>query len=807
MKKKFRISQISPISLIRRIRQIRYPRPSKRNRVILLAFSILILLNLSFLLLFRLFSAKKAVAAWFDETWGYRQRVDITNAGTAQTDFQVAITLDTAALITAGKMQTDCDDIRVTDIGGKVLPIWIETGAKACNTTTTAIWTKVPSISTTGTTVYLYYGNSSAINVQNGNNVFTFFDDFSSTSIDSNKWTQGTIGATSGTSFSQSAGTLIGGNTNRYIQSLATYTGDYAAETRIYETSSAANGFTSVGFYASSSNCFGILIHAGTTYVREDADWPNIGSFAAGQWARDKVKVVGTSAIAWRTSESSGEVTNSFTNSGISGEYLRLGPRYDDWASDQNFSATWDWLFIRKTATTEPTVASPTAEEKSPGPVAYWKFDEGYGTAANNSGSGGSTYNATLASSTSTPIWSNSGKFSKALTFDGSDDYATINNNLPTLTEGTLSLWAKRTGTSGTYQFLFTDGGSQLEMCWLGVSTLSFYVNNVAVNTATASDLNTWYHLVGTFSETGNFQRIYINGVLANSTTYQGDATTAVRYFGSRAGSYPFKGDIDEVKVYNSALTEDEIKLDYNQSAALVLGTMGSNTSYEKQAANQEYCVPGDSSSCAAPVGEWKFEEKTGTTAYDTSGNNRNLTLGNTPTWTIGKKGAALDFDRGDYAYQDWTDFTISNHTIEFWVKARSLTGGWEDLVGTYLGTDLNRFHFYSGTSAISFYNIHGSCGSLSSGVVPVIGQWYHVAGVTDGTNAIIYINGQRKNSGACTGSHTSTGVYLAGPSGETFDGQIDDVRIYNYALSTEQVKNLYNAGAAVQFAPITGTP
>jgi len=85
-------------------------------------------------------------AAWFDDTFAYRQTVAITNAGTAQTDFQVAITLNTSALITAGKMQSDCDDIRITDINGKILPHWIEESNPGCNQTTTKIWTKAPSI-------------------------------------------------------------------------------------------------------------------------------------------------------------------------------------------------------------------------------------------------------------------------------------------------------------------------------------------------------------------------------------------------------------------------------------------------------------------------------------------------------------------------------------------------------------------------------------------------------------------------------------------------------------------------------------
>ena len=115
-----------------------------------------------------------------DEHWGYRQTVAITNAATAQTNYQVSITLATSTLITAGKMQNDCDDIRVTDVNGKMLPYWIEESpsTNACNATTTKIWTKVPSISTSGTNVYLYYGNPSASAGKNGEQTFVSFDNF-----------------------------------------------------------------------------------------------------------------------------------------------------------------------------------------------------------------------------------------------------------------------------------------------------------------------------------------------------------------------------------------------------------------------------------------------------------------------------------------------------------------------------------------------------------------------------------------------------------------------------------------------------
>ena len=77
----------------------------------------------------------KVEAAWFNDAWGYRQTVNITNSGSAQTDYQVAITLDTAALITAGKMQNDCDDIRIADLNGKILSYWIS----SCNNASTKI--------------------------------------------------------------------------------------------------------------------------------------------------------------------------------------------------------------------------------------------------------------------------------------------------------------------------------------------------------------------------------------------------------------------------------------------------------------------------------------------------------------------------------------------------------------------------------------------------------------------------------------------------------------------------------------------
>jgi len=129
----------------------------------------------------------KEAAAWFDTTWKYRQKAIITNTA-AQTNFQASITLDTATLITASKMQSDCDDLRLADVNGNLItePYWIE----SCNTTTTKVWIKFSSLQTGSTVLYVYYGNPTAASLANsGSQVFEFFDDFEGSSLDGSVWT------------------------------------------------------------------------------------------------------------------------------------------------------------------------------------------------------------------------------------------------------------------------------------------------------------------------------------------------------------------------------------------------------------------------------------------------------------------------------------------------------------------------------------------------------------------------------------------------------------------------------------------
>ncbi len=124
---------------------------------------------------------------WWNASWGYEVPVTVTYAGSNPlSNFQVAVTINTAALITAGKMKSDCSDIAFADTNlyndASELYYYLEPGT--CNKTYTKVWVKIPSI-TASKTIYLFYGNSSATSYSSGANTFDYFNDFES-SVDFN---------------------------------------------------------------------------------------------------------------------------------------------------------------------------------------------------------------------------------------------------------------------------------------------------------------------------------------------------------------------------------------------------------------------------------------------------------------------------------------------------------------------------------------------------------------------------------------------------------------------------------------------
>ena len=132
---------------------------SKKTLVLYLIIAIAVPVSL-----FYIFTAEKTEAAWYDDTWSYRQAVTVTVTSSASdvSNLQTRVTMDTNSPITAGKMQSSCQDLRFTNKSGDLLPYYIDSG---CNGASTKIWVLADLVpkNTTTYTMYVYYGNPSAV--------------------------------------------------------------------------------------------------------------------------------------------------------------------------------------------------------------------------------------------------------------------------------------------------------------------------------------------------------------------------------------------------------------------------------------------------------------------------------------------------------------------------------------------------------------------------------------------------------------------------------------------------------------------
>ena len=135
--------------------------------------------------------ASRAVHAQCLTQWLYRVPITIDNSANANslTDFQVSLTVNTQAPISQGKMLPTGADIRFVqdpDAGCTEVCHWVESGM---NSGATTIWVKVPTIpASSTTTIYMYYGNSTAPSIANAECVFDMFDDFIGIGLDNTKW-------------------------------------------------------------------------------------------------------------------------------------------------------------------------------------------------------------------------------------------------------------------------------------------------------------------------------------------------------------------------------------------------------------------------------------------------------------------------------------------------------------------------------------------------------------------------------------------------------------------------------------------
>ncbi len=504
--------------------------------------------------------------------------------------------------------------------------------------------------------------------------------------------------------------------------------------------------------------------------------------------------------------------------------------------------------------TTNQITENMNAGHPAPGspvgtPLGYWKFDEGFGTTANNSGNLGSTINGTLTNmaspATSTSGWTASAKYNKGLNFDASNDYIDMGSPaiIDDLTTKSISTWINLTNTpSVNYRIIGkTDN--------LGGSGWGLYIDSSRrfgafsdYNPTDASSfcntgvsLNTWTHLTATFDPVTAKWQLYMNGQeciyntqTAGTSAAFTDASSSLVIGGVVSASRYFSGTIDEVKLYSQTLTPAQVKLDMNRGQAQVMGATSSNSNFGStnidntasrtaNSAASEYCIPGDSTTCTAPVGRWNLEEGSGTTANDSSGNaNTGTITAGAGAYTKGKIGKGYSFDSADTIIDAGSGSVLDNlpaagMTTELWYYPRSLG---ESSVGFILskntGASQNQgwFLLNVATNSLQFV-VDGSTDLVvqTSNNSITLNTWNHISLSWNGTftsasSVHIYVNGvetgyQTQTNGATRVDDAASNFYIGNSSTQnrTVDGVIDDVRIFNYSRTAAQIAWDYNKG------------
>ena len=497
------------------------------------------------------------------------------------------------------------------------------------------------------------------------------------------------------------------------------------------------------------------------------------------------------------------------------------------------------------------------ADPPAPGLVAAYAFDETSGTTAADASGNGRT--GLVAGAT----WA-TGRYGGALSFDGSDDYV----GLPALgtfynSAFTLEAWVQKATTkndvgivgswAGSGPMLWVDHLATRHHLTLG-SSFSSYLDS-GVNPSVGQ----WQHLAATFD--GATARYFVDGVQVATRAFSGSVGTSdawrIGAYGSVAGGF-FDGLIDEIRVYDRALSSSEIVADRDTPLGIVtpgaptepgdltvtgstqtsvslswtastddVGVSGYNvyrdgapagtTTSTSFTVNGLSCstgyvieveafdgpgnlspradVTGSTTACASAPGlraAYAFDDGSGATLLDASGYGRHGTITGA-TWTTGRNGGALSFDGADdhVALGSLGTFYNSAFTLEAWVQ-KSTAKKDVGVVGSWTGTGpmlwvdhaAGRRYVTLGTSFSSY---------LDSGVSPAVGQWQHLAATFDGTTARYYVDGAEAATRSVSGSVGSSNTWRIGAFGAApggfFDGLVDDVRIYNRALTAGQIR------------------
>lgn len=522
--------------------------------------------------------------------------VTIDNRNNAEnlTDYTVLVKVNTAQLIAAGLMNADGSDIRFTTDFTDDLPYWIEPGiggARGMNTDTTYIWVKVPYIPASArSTIHLSYGEPAAAPRSDITKAFLFGDDFNDNTLDAVRWIAaadnlGSASEQNGRYEHQSPKTTPQSNT--YLASRQKFTGSVMFEGRfrkggyIYRRiglSTLTNDNTTAGICQwQDFGEFGVQVHSGGstsgTNFRTDS-WAmtnnpeyyvSVARRANGTFVFD-LSVPSTEPggpQAWHT------VITDRTVPADTG--LRVFAYEGVWVNSPSSLIRYeDDLRVRKYSEPEP------AARLGSDLAAYYPFT---GSASDNGPNGlhGTVSGASLTAD-------RFGVANRAYAFDGVNDRIVVGDPVPAplqiQNEITLSAWIKIAAMPAELGMIV---GSQYDGMQSGASIfvdnrtnadgqvnpaghIHFQIGNGGwhvTNSSTVLPVGTWVMVTAT-RKSGEAGKIYYNNILQSSSSV--GWTGAVSYSGAwfamgdqKDMSRPFNGSIDDVRIFNRALSASEV--------------------------------------------------------------------------------------------------------------------------------------------------------------------------------------------------------------------------------------------------------
>jgi chitodextrinase len=419
---------------------------------------------------------------------------------------------------------------------------------------------------------------------------------------------------------------------------------------------------------------------------------------------------------------------------------------------------------------------SATATASSTGLVAAYSFDEGSGAVAHDLSGNGN--DATLHNA----AWVSAGKYGGAVSLNGTSSIVSVPDS-PSLdpTSGlTIEAWVRAASFASSQTLVAKErpGGGFPYGLELDNGDPSGYTSSGRATAPSALPVKSWQFVATTYD--GANLDVYVGGSLVASSPLSGALSTSTGQLSIGAdsvwGEY-FAGRIDNVRIYNRALSAGELQTDMNTAVT------ASGTTPPPPA--------------PTPVAAYAFDEGTGMTASDSSGNGNTATL-NGATWTTaGKYNDAASFGSSsivtanDSASLDAT----SGVTLEAWVDptayaasqtvvAKEQAGG-----GFPYGLELD-----NGVPSAYAVTTTGTNPRATAPSALPLNTWSFVAAVYDGSALTVYVNGTAVASTSASGSlATSTGTLSIGADqqwGEHFVGAIDNVRVYASGVAASQVSS-----------------